>query len=54
MFEDRAGGGGDMWHWEVKTTGKKKGIGKQESERNMKLDHRPVPGVLPFAVLDCN
>lgn len=32
----------------------KKGIEKQESKRNMKQDHRPMPEVLPFAVLDCN
>lgn len=33
--------------------GGKKGIEKQESKRNMTLDHRPAPEVLPFAVLDC-
>lgn len=46
-----------MWHWTFEMTRmrkKKKAIAKQDSEGNTTLDHRPAPGVLLFAVLDCN
>lgn len=46
-----------MWRWTFEMTRmrkKKKAIAKQDSERNMTLDHRATPEVLLFAVLDCN